>query len=182
MSQAFPSLDLDSLPPPVRAVLEMQAKDLEGERAARVHLEGEVQELAAHNTRLEHLVRELQRARFGRKSEKLDADQLALTFEDMANHWDGLSVFLDDGRVEMDTNPVENLIRPLTLNRKNALFCSHDEGGASWARIASLVETCKLNRVNPYDWLRTTLKALVQGHPSSRLDELLPWNFRPQGG
>ena len=83
MSQAFPSLDLDSLPPPVRAALEAQARELEGERAARAHLEAEVQELAAHNTRLEHLVRELQRARFGRKSEKLDADQLALTFEDI---------------------------------------------------------------------------------------------------
>lgn len=100
----------------------------------------------------------------------------------IANHWHGLCVFLEDGRVKMDTNPVENLIRPLTLNRKNALFCGHDEGGVSWARIASLVETCKLNRVNPYDWLRTTLEALAQEHPSSRLNELLPWNFRPQGG
>jgi len=99
----------------------------------------------------------------------------------LANHWDGLCVFLDDGRVEMDTNPVENLIRPLTLNRKNALFCGHDEGGASWARIASLVETCKLNCINPYDWLRTTLEALAQGHPQARIDELLPWNFKPQG-
>ena len=44
-------------------------------------------------------------------------------------HWDGLQVFLTDGRVEMDTNPVENTIRPITLNRKNALFAGHDEGG-----------------------------------------------------
>jgi transposase len=117
-----------------------------------------------------------QRARLSSKS------PMGTALAYIANHWDGLCVFLDDGRVEMDTNPVENLIRPLTLNRKNALFCGHDEGGASWARIASLVETCKLNRVNPYDWLRTTLEALAQGHPSSRLNELLPWNFRPQGG
>lgn len=48
----------------------------------------------------------------------------ALTY--MANHWADLYVFLKDGRVEMDNNPVENLIRPLTLNRKNALFCGHD--------------------------------------------------------
>lgn len=47
----------------------------------------------------------------------------------LLNHWDGLCVFLDDGRVEMDSNPVENLIRPLALNRKNALFAGHDEGG-----------------------------------------------------
>lgn len=98
----------------------------------------------------------------------------------LANHWAGLCVFLDDGRVEMDTNPIENLIRPLTLNRKNVLFCGHDEGGASWGRIASLVETCKLNNVDPYAYLRTTLEALAAGHPQSRLDELLPWSFTPR--
>lgn len=70
-----------------------------------------------------------------------------------ANHWDGLRVFLEDGRVEMDTNPVENTIRPLTLNRKNALFAGHDEGGRNRASIASLVETCKLNGVEPFAYL-----------------------------
>jgi transposase len=112
-----------------------------------------------------------QRARLSRKSPM----GKALTY--IANHWEGLCVFLDDGRVEMDSNPVENLIRPLTLNRKNALFCGHDEGGASWARIASLVETCKLNGVDPYAYLRATLEAIAAGHPQSRLDELLPWAF-----
>ena len=48
-------------------------------------------------------------------------------------HWDGLQIFLTDGRVEMDTNPVENTIRPITLNRKNALFAGHDEGSHTWA-------------------------------------------------
>jgi len=55
----------------------------------------------------------------------------------LMNHWDGLCVYLDDGRVEMDNNPVENLIRPLTLNRKNALFAGHDEGGQNWARLSA---------------------------------------------
>jgi transposase len=96
-----------------------------------------------------------------------------------ANHWDGLRVFLEDGRVEMDSNPVENTIRPLTLNRKNALFAGHDEGGRSWARIASLVETCKLNGVEPFAYLKATLEAIAAGHPASRIDELLPWNFQP---
>lgn len=66
-----------------------------------------------------------QRERLSRKS------PMGMALAYMANHWVGLCAFLDDGRVEMDTNPVENLIRPLTLNRKNALFCGHDEGGAS---------------------------------------------------
>ena len=64
-------------------------------------------------------------------------------------HWEGLQIFLTDGRIEMDTNPVENTIRLLTLNRKNALFAGHDEGGHTRARIASVIETCKLNGVDP---------------------------------
>ena len=56
----------------------------------------------------------------------------------LANHWEGLCVYLDDGRVEMDNNPVENLIRPLTLNRKNALFAGHDEGAGSPSKFRQL--------------------------------------------
>jgi len=93
-------------------------------------------------------------------------------------HWDGLQIFLTDGRVEMDTNPVENTIRPITLNRKNALFAGHDEGGRTWARMASLIETCKLNTVDPYAYLRETLTAIANGHPASRIDNLMPWAFQ----
>ena len=60
------------------------------------------------------------------------------------NHWDGLSRFIDDGRIEMDSNTVERSIRPIALNRKNALFAGSDSGGKNWAIIASLIETCKL--------------------------------------
>jgi hypothetical protein len=89
-----------------------------------------------------------------------------------------LLVFLTDGRVEMDTNPVENTIRPITLNRKNALFAGHDEGGRTWARMASLIETCKLNAVDPYAYLRATLTAIANKHPKSRIDDLMPWAFQ----
>ncbi len=65
----------------------------------------------------------------------------------------------------------------LALNRKNALFAGHDEGGRTWGRIASLIETCKLNNVEPYAYLKATLEAIAQGHPSARIDELMPWNF-----
>jgi len=97
----------------------------------------------------------------------------------LLNHWSGLILFLDDGRLEMDTNPVENQIRPLTLTRKNALFAGHDEGGRSWSRIASVIATCKLNQVEPYAWMKATLEAIADGHPQSRIDELLPWAARP---
>jgi transposase len=94
------------------------------------------------------------------------------------DHWDGLVLFAEDGRVAMDSNPVENQIRPVTLGRKNALFAGHDEGGRSWARFASVIATCKLNAVEPYAWLRSTLEAIAAGHPSADIDALLPWNFR----
>jgi transposase len=95
-----------------------------------------------------------------------------------ANHWDGLRVFLDDGRVEIDSNAVENSIRPIALGRKNALFAGHDEGGRAWGRIASLIETAKMNGVEPFAYLASTLTALASGHPQSRIDDLLPWAFR----
>lgn len=93
-------------------------------------------------------------------------------------HWDGLQTFLADGRVEIDSNNVENLVRPIALNRKNALFAGHDEGGRAWGRIASLVETAKINGVEPFAYLKSTLEAIAAGHPKSRIDNLLPWNFR----
>lgn len=95
------------------------------------------------------------------------------------NHWDGLQTFLSDGRVEIDSNRVENLIRAIALNRKNALFAGHDEGGIAWGRIASLVETCKINGIELFAYLKATLTALANDHPQSRLDDLLPWNFKP---
>ena len=91
------------------------------------------------------------------------------------NHWDGLTRFLDDGRIELDTNIVERSIRPLVLNRKNALFAGHDHGAENWACIASLIESCKLNGVDPQAYLTDVLTKLVNLWPASRLDELMPW-------
>jgi len=95
------------------------------------------------------------------------------------NQWDGLQTFLHDGRVEIDSNSIENLIRPIALNRKNALFAGHDEGGKAWGRIASLIETCKINGIEPFAYLKATLEAIARGHPQNRIDDLLPWNFTP---
>lgn len=91
--------------------------------------------------------------------------------------WNGLSLFLEDGRIEVDSNNIERIIRPLALNRKNALFAGHDEGGRNWGVIASLIETAKLNKIDPQAYLARTLTAIVQGHKQSRIEELLPWNY-----
>jgi len=95
----------------------------------------------------------------------------------IAKYWDGLCLFLADGRIELDSNTVERTIRPIALNRKNALFAGHDAGAENWAVIASLIETCKLNAVDPHAWLATTLSAIATGHMQSQVEELLPWNY-----
>ncbi len=133
---------------------------------------------AARQERAKPLVAELEafiRAQRERLSPKSNMGQ-ALGY--LMNHWEGLGVYLDDGRVEMDNNPVENLIRPLTLNRKNALFAGHDEGAQNWARLASLIGTCKLNAIEPFAYMKATLEALATGHRNADIDMLLPWNFR----
>jgi hypothetical protein len=93
----------------------------------------------------------------------------------IAKYWDGLQLFLIDGRVEIDNNSVERTIRPIALNRKNALFAGHDAGAENWAIIASLIETCKLNAVDPSAYLTRTLTALVNGHKQRQVARLLPW-------
>ena len=94
----------------------------------------------------------------------------------IARYWDGLILFAGDGRVEIDNNAVERTIRPIALNRKNALFAGHDAGAKNWGMIASLIETCKLNNINPQDYLASTLTAIVNGHKQNNIDDLLPWN------
>jgi transposase len=96
------------------------------------------------------------------------------------NHWDGLARFLDDGRIELDNNSVERAMRPVCLSRKNSLFAGSDEGGENWACLASLIETCKLNQVNPQAYFTDLLTRLVNGWPQKRIDELMPWNWMPE--
>lgn len=88
--------------------------------------------------------------------------------------------FLHDGRIELDTNPVERAIRPVALGRKNHLFAGSDGGGARWAIVCSLIETAKMNGVEPYAYLYDVLQRMVDGHLVNRLDELLPWAWNEQ--
>ncbi len=94
------------------------------------------------------------------------------------SHWACLQVFLTDGRVEIDSNAAERAMRPIALNRKKALFAGHDTGAENWAVIASLIETCKLNGVEPFAYIKATLEAIAAGHPASQIDDLMPWAFK----
>jgi transposase len=95
------------------------------------------------------------------------------------SRWTGLTRFLDDGRIELDTNAVERAMRPIALNRKNSLFAGSDEGAHHWAILATLVECCKLHAVNPQAYLEDVLTRLVAGHPQSQIDQLTPWRWQP---
>jgi hypothetical protein len=93
------------------------------------------------------------------------------------SRWDGLARFLDDGRIEIDSNVVERSMRPIALGRKNHLFAGSDGGGMHWAVIASLIETCKMNDLDPEAYLRDVLTKIVARHPMRRIDELLPFAY-----
>jgi transposase len=90
------------------------------------------------------------------------------------NHWKGLIRFLDDGRFELDTNIVERAMRPVALGRKNALFAGADSGGKHWAIVATLIQTAKLNDVEPLAWLTDALKRIVSGQTKRNSRPLTP--------
>lgn len=91
--------------------------------------------------------------------------------------WSALCRFLDDGQIDLDTNTVERAIRPVTLGRKNHLFAGSEGGAVRWATIATLINTAKLNAVDPNAWLSDVLTRFSEGHPVALIDDLLPWNW-----
>jgi transposase len=95
------------------------------------------------------------------------------------NHWAGLTVFLADGRAEVDNNTVERDMRPIGLGRRNSLFAGSENGAGSWAVLASLINTALLNDIDPQAWLTDVLERIVSGRTKShQLSELLPWNWK----
>src|SRR5664279_3903732 len=109
-----------------------------------------------------------------RKSTLIGAIDYAL------GRWAGLTLFLEDGRLEPDTNTVERSIRPISIGKKNSLFCGDEGGGETWAIIASLLQTAKMNGLDPETYLTDVLERMVSGRTTNdRLNELLAWNWRP---
>ncbi len=93
----------------------------------------------------------------------------------MLKRWDAFTRFLDDGRICLTNNAAERALRCIPLGRKAWLFCGSDRGGQRAAIIYTLIQTAKLNDVDPQAWLADVL-ARIADHPATRLDELLPWN------
>jgi hypothetical protein len=93
------------------------------------------------------------------------------------SRWDALTLYTSDGRLEMTNNAAERAIRPLVLGRKNYLFAGSDSGGVRAAKMYTLIETAKLNGLDPEAYLRDII-ACIADHPINRIDELLPWTWK----
>jgi transposase len=133
--------------------------------------------LATRQARIASLVADLaewmraERARFSRHAE------VAKAIDYMLKRWPAFTRFLDDGRICLTNNAAERALRGIAIGRKAWLFAGSDRGGERAATIYTLIETAKLNGVDPQAWLANVL-ACIANHPASRLDELLPWHWK----
>ena len=113
-----------------------------------------------------------QRAKLSRSND------LATAMDYLLKRWPAFTRFLDDGRICLSNNAAERALRGIALGRKSWLFAGSDRGGQRAAAMYSLIVTAKLNDVDPHAWLADVLARIAE-HPAHRIDELLPWNWRP---
>ena len=146
-------------------------RDINGRPAA--------ERLEARKERSASIVAELavwlqdQRSRLSRSS------PVAEPIDYMLKRWPAFSRFLNDGRICLSNNAAERALRGFALGRKSWLFAGSDRGAERAAVMATLIMTAKLNDVDPQAWLADVLGRIAD-HPAQRLDELLPWNWRPR--
>ena len=114
------------------------------------------------------------RRKLSRKSE------LAAAFRYMRARWAALMRCFDNGRLALDNNPAERALRCVAIGRKNYLFAGSHAGGRRAAAMYSLIESAKLNGLNPQHYLADVLTRIAD-HPARRIDDLLPWNWQPIG-
>ena len=94
--------------------------------------------------------------------------------------WDALTRYIDDGIAEIDNNIAERAIRAIAIGRKNWLFAGSKAGGERAAATYSVIETAKLNGVEPQAYIADVIEKIASGWPASRWDELMPWNWTAQ--
>lgn len=146
---------------------------------ARIRALAATQRLAVRQVETTPLMAALRSWLMERLAEISAKSSLAAAIRYTLGHWQGLTVFLSDGRVEVDNNTVERNIRPIPLGRKNALFAGSAAGGERWAVLASLINTAKLHGIDPQTWLADVLDRIVSGRTKVNAPrELLPWNWR----
>jgi hypothetical protein len=112
-----------------------------------------------------------ERARLSRHADTAKAIDYIL------KRWPAFTRFLDDGRICLTNNAAERALRGIAIGRRAWLFAGSDRGGERAAAMFTLIETAKLNDVDPQAWLADVLRRIAD-HPASKLDELLPWNWK----
>ena len=133
--------------------------------------------LAVREERTKPLAAELEvwlRAQHMRVSRKAEIGK-AIAYS--LNQWAALTRFLEDGRICMSNNAAERALRGIAVGRRNWTFAGSDRGGERAAAIYTLIETCKLNGVDPQAWLADVL-ARLPDHPAKRVGDLLPWTWK----
>jgi len=106
-------------------------------------------------------------------------NDLAKAMDYLLKRWPAFTRFLDDGRICLSKNAAERALRGIALGRRSRLFAGSDRGGQRAAAMYSLIGTPKLNDVDPQAWLADVLARIAE-HSAHRIDELLPWNWRPR--
>jgi transposase len=137
------------------------------------------QRLAERAERSRPLVVELETWLRGQRVKLSSKNETAKAIDYSLKRWTALTRFLDDGRLCMSNNAAERALRGIAVGRRNWTFAGSDEGGRRAAAIYTLIETAKLNDIDPQAWLADVLSRLPD-HPAKRISELLPWNWRPQ--
>ena len=115
-----------------------------------------------------------QRRRLSSKNALAKAIQYALS------RWEALTRYAGDGRLAIDNNVAERALRGIAITRKNFLFLGSDVGGERAAILYTVLESAKLNGLDPQTWLADVIDRMANGHPINRLSELLPWNWKPK--
>jgi transposase len=136
------------------------------------------QRLAVRRERSKPIVDDLERWMRDERGKLSSKNPLAKAMSYMLNRWRAFTRFLDDGRICMSNNAAERAERRVAVGRRNWTFCGSDSGGQRAAVIYTLIETARLNDVDPKAWLADVL-ARIADHPARRIEELLPWRWKP---
>lgn len=137
------------------------------------------QRLAARRTRTAPLMAALKTQLTATVGQLFSQSKLTESINYALNHWDGLSLFLRNGRVEVDSKAIERSMRPIAMGRRNSLFSGSEGGAESWAILSSIVNTAKLHELDPQLYLADVLERIVSERTKShQLHELLAWNWK----
>jgi transposase len=137
----------------------------------------EAERLSARQETIRPLIDDLHTWMTGERARISGKSEIGKALDYMLKRWASFVRFLDDGQICLTNNAAERMIRPLTLGRRNWTFAGSDRGAERAAAIYTLLQTAKLNGVDPQAWLSDVL-ARIASHPAKRLHELLPWNWK----